>query len=1058
MEATREGLAAAAAAREAAKRKREAEAAAAAPPAKKRALPTASKAIRHEVQLPKDYDAAAIQHDEALHGDMNQPKWTGTMAKQYPFTLDPFQTTAIACLERNESVLVAAHTSAGKTAVAEYAVAMAFRDKQRIIYTSPLKALSNQKYRELAEEFTDVGLMTGDVSINDNAACIVMTTEILRSMLYRGSELLREVAWVVFDEVHYMQDRERGVVWEETIIFLPRAVRMVFLSATLSNAAEFAGWVAQVHNQPCHVVYTDFRPTPLQHYAFPLGGNGLRLIMDEAGRFKDENFKAMRASTEAAAAAAEAAEASSPSMANGTSSPRGRGGRGRGRGGRGDSWGRGRGGGRGGPEDNGKGQDVASDLFKIIKLIKERSYDPVIVFSFSRRETEMYARIIVEGQQKRGTEKADTGDTKSKAESGGLCFNNEEEQAMVEDVFHNALSGLSEADRNLDAIQAMLPLLKAGVAMHHSGLLPLLKEVVEILFQEHLIKCLFATETFAMGVNMPAKTVVFTTMKKFDGESHRYMGSGEYIQMSGRAGRRGKDDRGLCIMMVDDSMDASTCKEIVTGKPSPLNSSFKLSYYTLLNLMRRVEDAGHDQEYVIARSFNQFQFEQSLPQRQKELKALEDEAAGIQIASDEDMTSYVQLRKDLEKQRSIILDSMLQPQYCTAFLQPGRLIAVKAGAVDWGTGVVVAMSRRSPTRGVPPTAQTAASAYIVDALLECQPGLPPGSQPQPVGKGGSEGELQVVPVALPLLSGISALRISMVQDLRPPEARRATLLSLKAALKRYPDGLPMLDPIEDMSITDVALHGTVRVTEDLEKRLADHAVTQAERQEGDAGKLVQRKAELLNQAAEMRHAMGQSQLQSFRTESKNRAAVLRKLGHITDDMVVTLKGRAACEIDTADELLSSELLLNGVFSSLDTHQLSALASTLIPTESTRDDVHLTKDLADPLAQLQEAARRIARVQAESRLEIDADEYASSFKPSLMDVVYAWSKGADFKEVCKKTSAFEGGIIRSCRRLDELLNQLSNAAHVIGDEELADKFRASDASMRRDIMFAASLYI
>ena len=185
-------------------------------------------------------------------------------AKEYPFELDVFQKESIGHIERNESVLVAAHTSAGKTAVAEYAIALALREKQRVIYTSPIKALSNQKYRDLAEEFSDVGLMTGDVTLNPNASCLVMTTEILRSMLYRGSEVIREVAWTIFDEVHYMRDRERGVVWEESIILLPHKVRYVFLSATIPNAKQFAQWITKVHHQPCHVVYTEFRPTPLQ--------------------------------------------------------------------------------------------------------------------------------------------------------------------------------------------------------------------------------------------------------------------------------------------------------------------------------------------------------------------------------------------------------------------------------------------------------------------------------------------------------------------------------------------------------------------------------------------------------------------------------------------------------------------------------------------------------------------------------------------------------------------------------------------------------------------------
>lgn len=244
----------------------------------------------HEVAVPEGFDEASITLDPAVHGTLHEPFYAGPRAKQYPFTLDPFQETSIACLERKESVLVSAHTSAGKTVVAEYAIAMAFRSNQRVIYTSPLKALSNQKFRELSETFGDCGLMTGDVSLNPNASVIVMTTEILRSMIYRGSELLREVAWVVFDEVHYMQDRERGVVWEETIIFMDHRTKMVFLSATLSNSSQFAAWVAHLHRAPCHVVYTDFRPTPLQHYAFPLGGDGLYLLLDERGNFRGENF------------------------------------------------------------------------------------------------------------------------------------------------------------------------------------------------------------------------------------------------------------------------------------------------------------------------------------------------------------------------------------------------------------------------------------------------------------------------------------------------------------------------------------------------------------------------------------------------------------------------------------------------------------------------------------------------------------------------------------------------------------------------------------------------
>lgn len=232
----------------------------------------------HEVALPPHVE----------YKPLIKPK---KLLKEYKFILDPFQKEAIMCIENNESVLVSAHTSSGKTVVGEYSIIKSLNLKQRVIYTTPIKALSNQKYREFQEEFKDVGLITGDVTINPTAGCLIMTTEILRNMLYRGSEVMREVSWVIFDEIHYMRDKERGVVWEETLILLPDNVHYVFLSATIPNARQFAEWVAHIHSQPCHVVYTDYRPTPLQHFVFPVGGDCTHLIVDEKGVFNERNFE-----------------------------------------------------------------------------------------------------------------------------------------------------------------------------------------------------------------------------------------------------------------------------------------------------------------------------------------------------------------------------------------------------------------------------------------------------------------------------------------------------------------------------------------------------------------------------------------------------------------------------------------------------------------------------------------------------------------------------------------------------------------------------------------------
>ncbi|XP_060208972.1 DExH-box ATP-dependent RNA helicase DExH10-like isoform X2 [Lycium barbarum] len=878
----------------------------------------------HEVAVPSNYTST---NNESLHGTLSNPIYNGQMAKIYPFKLDPFQEISISCLERKESVLVSAHTSAGKTAVAEYAIAMSFRDKQRVIYTSPLKALSNQKYRELSHEFNDVGLMTGDVTIMPNASCLVMTTEILRGMLYRGSELLKEVAWVIFDEIHYMKDRERGVVWEESIIFLPPEIKMVFLSATMSNATEFAQWICNIHKQPCHVVYTDFRPTPLQHYVFPVGGVGLYLVVDDNEQFREDNFLKLQ----------DMLTKRKMGSANGKA------------------------GGRSGK--GGSGSSGVSDIYKIVKMIMERKFQPVIIFSFSRRECEQHAMSMTK-----------------------LDFNTEEEKEAVEQVFHSAVACLTEEDRNLPAIELMLPLLQRGIAVHHSGLLPVIKELVELLFQEGLIKALFATETFAMGLNMPAKTVVFTSVKKFDGDSHRYIGSGEYIQMSGRAGRRGKDERGICIIMINEEMEMDDLKDMVLGKPAPLVSTFRLSYYTILNLMSRTE-GQFTAEHVIKNSFHQFQYEKVLPDIGKEVSKLEKQAALLDASGEAEVAGYHKLRLEIAQFEKKLMAEITRPERVLYFLLPGRL----------------------------------------------------------------------VPVQLPLISSLSKLRISVPSDLRPLEARQSIFLAVQELEKRFPEGLPKLNPVKDMGIEDPEVVDMVNQIEELEKKLFSHPLQKSQNEH--QLKCFQRKAEVNHEIQQLKSKMCDSQLQKFRDELRNRSQVLKKLGHIDADGVVQLKGRAACLIDTGDELLVTELMFNGTFNDLNHHQVAALVSCFIPGDRSEEQIQLRYELAKPLQQLQDSARRIAEIQHECKLEIKVDEYVeASVRPFLMDVIYCWSMGASFAEVIQMTDIFEGSIIRLARRLDEFLNQLKAAAHAVGETDLENKFGASSDSIRRGIMFANSLYL
>ncbi|KAJ6801777.1 DExH-box ATP-dependent RNA helicase DExH10 [Iris pallida] len=960
---------------------------------------TLSRTCVHEVAVPNGYVSAI---DDDLHGTLADPSFSGEMAKSYPFDLDPFQSVSVACLERRESVLVSAHTSAGKTAVAEYAIAMAFRDKQRVIYTSPLKALSNQKYRELSHEFSDVGLMTGDVTLQPNASCLVMTTEILRGMLYRGSEVLKEVAWVIFDEIHYMKDRERGVVWEESIIFLPPAIKMVFLSATMSNATEFAEWICNIHKQPCHVVYTDFRPTPLQHYVFPVGGAGLYLVVDENEQFKEDSFVKLQ-------------ESFSKQRLDGNRS--------------------------GGPKAGGRiarggTANAGSDIYKIVKMIMERQFQPVIIFSFSRRECEQHAMSMSK-----------------------LDFNVQEEKDIVNEVFKKGIMCLGEEDRNLPAIELMLPLLQRGIAVHHSGLLPIIKELVELLFQEGLVKALFATETFAMGLNMPAKTVIFTSVKKWDGDSNRQIGSGEYIQMSGRAGRRGKDARGICIIMIDEKMEMNALKDMILGKPAPLVSTFRLSYYSILNLMSRAE-GQFTAEHVIKNSFHQFQYEKALPGMGERIMNLEKEASMLESSGEAELAEYHKLGLNLAQLEKKIMSEITRPERVLYYLVPGRLVKVRDGGTDWGWGVVVNVVKKPGTAlasGVTPSRGTN---YIVDTLLHCSPGLNEnGSRAKPCPpRPGEKGEMHVVPVPLPLISGISSIRIAVPSDLRPAEARQTVLLAVQELGKRYPLGLPKLNPVKDMGIEDPEVVDLVNNIQELEQKLFAHPLHKSGQTEQQF-KWFERKAEVNHEIQQLKSKMRDSQLQKFRDELKNRSRVLKMLGHIDAEGVVQLKGRAACLIDTGDELLVTELMFNGTFNNLDPHQVAALASCFIPGDKSNEQIHLRNELSGPLQQLQDNARRIAEIQRECKLDINVDEYVeSTVRPYLMDVIYCWSRGATFAEVIEMTDIFEGSIIRLSRRLDEFLNQLRGAAQAVGEAELEKKFEAATESLRRGIMFANSLYL
>jgi antiviral helicase SKI2 len=543
------------------------------------------------------------------------------MAKEWPFELDTFQKEAVYHLENGDSVFVAAHTSAGKTVVAEYAIALAAKHMTKAIYTSPIKALSNQKFRDFRQEFDEVGILTGDVQINPEASCLIMTTEILRSMLYRGADLIRDVEFVIFDEVHYVNDLERGVVWEEVIIMLPEHVTLILLSATVPNTYEFASWVGRTKRKDIYVISTPKRPVPLEHYLW--ADKGIHKIVDSEKRFIEKGWKdandVLSGRDKQKVLPAPEANARGGGNARGGRGNNQRGGNHRGGGQqRGGAQQRGRGGpprashnpghmGRGGrPGGRTSAAQDKTLWVHLVQFLKKESLLPACIFVFSKKRCEENADAL-----------------------SNQDFCTATEKSAIHMIIEKSIARLKPEDRVLPQIVRLRDLLGRGLAVHHGGLLPIVKEVVEMLFAQTLVKVLFATETFAMGLNLPTRTVVFSGYRKHDGHSFRNLLPGEYTQMAGRAGRRGLDTVGSVIIVAPGGGEAppvTELRQMILGDPSKLRSQFRLTYNMILNLLR-VEALKIEE--MIKRSFSEHATQQLLPEHEKAVKVSEADLAKI---------------------------------------------------------------------------------------------------------------------------------------------------------------------------------------------------------------------------------------------------------------------------------------------------------------------------------------------------------------------------------------------------------------------------------------------
>jgi superfamily II RNA helicase len=453
--------------------------------------------------------------------------------KYKEFILDPFQIDSVKSIEKNNSVVVSAATGTGKTLIADYAINKFKNLNKRVVYTAPIKALSNQKYRDFKKEYGEenVGLMTGDIVLNPHAHLLIMTTEIYRNMLVTKDPIIETISYVIFDEIHFMSDIERGTVWEESIIFSPNTIRFLCLSATIPNAKEFAEWIQSIKHHTVDIVIYHKRAVPLEHNLFDIE-HGIVPIqkakqMSERSELPDY-YKVMKRN-------------------------------------------------RRNKRSNEKPKMPMH--YDLIKILKQQNELPCIFFVFSRKGCEIKADELASKQD--------------------FLDNNQKTEVVK---YFNSM--VKEEYRYLESVKLLKRVLQKGIGIHHAGLLPVLKEIVENLFSKSIIKVLYATETFAVGINMPAKAVCFNSLVKFSGTGFNFMRTKEYFQMAGRAGRRGIDSKGKVVSILERRSELDKIVQLTSSDSEPIISQFKLGPNTVLNMLNNHTE--EEREIILKSNFDYF--------------------------------------------------------------------------------------------------------------------------------------------------------------------------------------------------------------------------------------------------------------------------------------------------------------------------------------------------------------------------------------------------------------------------------------------------------------------
>jgi ATP-dependent RNA helicase HelY len=913
------------------------------------------------------------------------PELLDEFAGLYDFPLDDFQVRACREIEAGGGVLVAAPTGSGKTIVGEFAVHVGLKTGRKCFYTTPIKALSNQKFYDLVARYGEerVGLLTGDHTINGEAPIVVMTTEVLRNMLYAGSRTLLGLGFVVMDEVHYLADRERGAVWEEVIIHLPESVALISLSATVSNAEEFGEWLATVRGAMGTIV-EEKRPVPLYQHVMA----GRRLLDLFAGSDVDASAGFVR---EGAPVNDELLRLARDDWAStrmrDRRSPRGRSAA------RGRTPSRGRGGG-GRQIGNGRRVWIPSRVDVLDRLDREGLL-PAIIFIFSRVGCDaavtqcLNARVRLTTPQERDT---------------------------IYEFVEESCRHLPDADLEVLGYDDFLDGLTRGVAAHHAGMLPAFKQCVEQLFVRGLCKAVFATETLALGINMPARTVVIEKLSKWNGETHADITPGEYTQLTGRAGRRGLDVEGHGIVLWQQGMNPRELAGLASTRTYPLRSSFRPSYNMAVNLVHQF--GRETTRELLEQSFAQFQADKAVVGLARQLRKSDEALAGYAEAATcerGDFMEYARIRNRISQvekraakarradRRADALDSL-------ARLRPGDVIEVPTGKFA-GFAVVIdpGLSRDEPRPYVVTVDRQARRLGMIDF-------------PTPV-------------------RALTRVKVPRNFNGRNPQMRRDLASALRTKTRDLPPPPPVVEEAGDPG-------GSDEVAE-LRSRLKAHPCHDCPDRE-DHARWAERWFKLDRDASTLRRRI-EKRTNTIARQFDRVCEVLTALGYLEND-TVTPRGGHLRRIYSDLDLLAAESLRQGLWDDLDPSGLAAALSILVFEARRPDDARSPRipggAVKDAIGQMVRLWGELTKLEGEHHLD-----FLRQPDPGFAWAAYRWAEGDELDSVLTDVDLAAGDFVRWMKQLLDLTGQVADAA---GDSPLRKSARESVRRLRRGVVSYAGL--